>query len=557
VVRKLCISTLFLALVPAAPATAAVAVFPGVTYAHVLRFTPRGPLSLYVIRGPRPVGLYSLGPVLSNGTLLGRQTVSSMERSVAAQTTSIGVNGDFFNWADGYPTGILMRNGVLDHQPHPRRSSLGVDAAGTLHVDRVSFSGAWQGTGPAHPIQLLNDPPRGAETGLFTPAWGDVTPPAQGTLEFVLANLPPIVPGTAVTGQVADVHPGGGTRIPPGGAVLVTRGRAANAAGVEADVGSPVKVTFALAPWSGIVGALGGGPLLVRDGHGAVDAREALSSAQLQGREPRTAVGQRADGGIAIVAADGRQRGSVGVTNWELAAELVRLGCVTGMALDSGGSTTVALDGTVLNRPSDTTGERPVSEALLLTYAGVYAPLPAASVVSPNGDGVDESQTLTYKVVRPSTVTAKLVAPDGTEQQLDAAARTPGRYSFRWKGGGAEGLWHWRVTAVDDEGRTTTADRTFRVDTTLGSLAARGGRDRVAVRFRLSRPARLVVTVLSRFGEPLRRVVVGGRAAGPGAVRFSSRDGRGRHLRGGYVVRVAATSSVGATEASVPLNVRY
>jgi hypothetical protein len=79
----------------------------------------------------------------------------------------------------------------------------------------------------------------------------------------------------------------------------------------------------------------------------------------------------------------------------------------------------------------------------------------------------------------------------------------------------------------------------------------------VAVRFRLSRPARIVVTVLSRFGEPLRRVAVGERAAGAGDVRFSPRDGRGRRLRGGYVVRIAATSSVGATEASVPLNVRY
>ena len=53
-----------------------------------------------------------------------------------------------------------------------------------------------------------------------------------------------------------------------------------------------------------------------------------------------------------MVAVDGRQRGySVGVTNFELAQQLVRLGAVTGTALDSGGSTTMAFNGKLLNQP--------------------------------------------------------------------------------------------------------------------------------------------------------------------------------------------------------------
>ena len=40
------------------------------------------------------------------------------------------------------------------------------------------------------------------------------------------------------------------------------------------------------------------------------------------------------------------------MTNFELAQTLVRLGAVTGMALDGGGSTTMAFDGTLLNRPA-------------------------------------------------------------------------------------------------------------------------------------------------------------------------------------------------------------
>ena len=39
--------------------------FPGVTYASDVQFTARGPVSIRVVRGPRPVGLYRLRTVLS------------------------------------------------------------------------------------------------------------------------------------------------------------------------------------------------------------------------------------------------------------------------------------------------------------------------------------------------------------------------------------------------------------------------------------------------------------------------------------------------------------
>ena len=546
-----------MALLWAPAANAATAVFPGVTYAHVLRYTPHGTASLYIVRGPRPVGRYSLQPVLSNGAIVGRETVSSIERDVSAQVTSIGVNGDFFNWGGGWPTGILMRNGALDHQPHPRRSSLGIDATGTLHVDRVSLDSTWQGTGIAHPLNELNDPVAANHVGLYTPAWGTTTPSAgEDAVAAVLANVPPAVPGAQISGAVTMIGDGSPTQIPPGGAVLVGRGRAAPTVFSEAAEGTRVRIGLALSPWtSGMVGALGGGPLLVRNGRSTVDTSEALTPVQLFGDDPRTAVGQRADGGIVLLVVDGRQRGSVGMTNAELAQELLRQGCVTGLALDSGGSSTIALDGRVLNHPSDSTGERPVAEALLLTYTGVYVPDPTAAVLSPNGDGVGERERLSYKVVRPSTVTATLVAPDGAEQQVFTGARPPGRYSFTWDGAGAaEGRWRWRVVAADDLGQTS-AERTFQLDRTLGFVRAKADRKHVTVRLTLKRPADVRVTVAGRFGEALRRVHPGPLAAGRKRLRFSARDGRGRKLGGRYTLTVSETSAVGTARESVPLRV--
>src|SRR5919202_6698171 len=140
---------------------------PRVTYEHRLEWTAAGPVSTYVITARRPGGLYSLTPLLSNNAISGRETVSSMERRVTRQMTTIGVNGDFFNWLGGWPSGLLMRGGVLEHHPATNRSALGIDATGTLHVDRVPFIASWRGVSSlTYPIGQLNEPPHANSAAL-------------------------------------------------------------------------------------------------------------------------------------------------------------------------------------------------------------------------------------------------------------------------------------------------------------------------------------------------------------------------------------------------------
>ena len=62
----------------------------------------------------------------------------------------------------------------------------------------------------------------------------------------------------------------------------------------------------------------------------------------------------------------------------------------------------MAFDGELLNRPSDPGGERAVAEALLVFVQRRLRAAAAEAVLSPNGDGVAEAQSLAYKVVRPS-----------------------------------------------------------------------------------------------------------------------------------------------------------
>ena len=140
---------------------------------------------------------------------------------------------------------------------------------------------------------------------------------------------------------------GGAVPIPPGGAVLLAKGAAATALSAEAPVTQLVTLRLLFKPdWPNVVAAIGGGPQIVRNGAAVFKAGELFTTSQLGPRVPRSAIGQLADGRIVLVAVDGGQPGySVGMTNFELAQALVRLGAVTGMAFDSGGSTTMAFDG--------------------------------------------------------------------------------------------------------------------------------------------------------------------------------------------------------------------
>jgi Phosphodiester glycosidase/FlgD Ig-like domain len=570
VLRRILIAAALAGLFAPAAYAEPIQLMPGVTYEKQVQFTPHGPEVIHVMTAPRPGGLYALRPVMSNGSLLGRETVTSMQRRVSSIATVGGVNGDLFTFSEGLPSGMLMESGVLKTPPHPRRSSIGITGDGRLAVERVAMIGQWQGSSQRRPLNGLNQRPGPEGASLFTPAWGSATPFTQGTVEIVLQPFPPAAAFTELTGTVVAAKPGGGTPIPPDGAVLVARGSSAGRLAAEAQLGQQVTVLLILRPqWSGITDAIGGGPLIVKDGQPVFRALEDFSSGQLNLRHPRTAVGQRADGSIVLVAVDGRRPGySTGMTNFELAQTMVRLRAVTASALDAGGSTTMAFDGELLNRPSERF-ERAVSDALFVFYYGVHAPLPAEKVLSPNADGVGEVQSLAYKLVRRSTVTASLIGPDRVPREIHTGIREPGVYRFTWSGRKADGTlepeggWRWVINALDDEGRESKAERAFFLNNTLGYLQVRPSRvvlrrrsGSLRVRFRLARPAVVTLTIETSSGARVRTITRRLRA-GQARIRWNGRYRSGaRAFSGSYVARVLASNSFGPAELERRFSVR-
>ncbi len=112
-----------------------------------------------------------------------------------------------------------------------------------------------------------------------------------------------------------------------------------------------------------------GVPQLIKNGNIDITwATEKAGRSFAETRHPRTAIAKLKDGKFLMITVDGRQPGvSVGMTLQELADYLFSLGAVDAMNLDGGGSTTMFLDGKVVNTPSDKEGERKVSDAIVVT----------------------------------------------------------------------------------------------------------------------------------------------------------------------------------------------
>lgn len=120
--------------------------------------------------------------------------------------------------------------------------------------------------------------------------------------------------------------------------------------------------------WARARHAVSGAGLLVLDGRDVTDwTDEGLSAGFDTTRHPRTLIGLDEDHAIWLVTVDGRQPAlSLGMSFAELQALARRLGLKSALNLDGGGSTTMIVQGYIVNHPSDETGPRKVSDAILV-----------------------------------------------------------------------------------------------------------------------------------------------------------------------------------------------
>jgi hypothetical protein len=120
--------------------------------------------------------------------------------------------------------------------------------------------------------------------------------------------------------------------------------------------------------WWKMQTAIGGGPVLVKDGLiNVTNEEEQMFVKGENDRHPRTAMGYNHKRQLLILAIQGRFPGVAdGATLAEEAKILADLGCVEALNLDGGGSSCVLVNGKETIQPSDKTGQRPVPAVFII-----------------------------------------------------------------------------------------------------------------------------------------------------------------------------------------------
>ena len=187
------------------------------------------------------------------------------------------------------------------------------------------------------------------------------------------------------------------------------------------------------------------------------------------------------------------------------------------------------------------------------TQNAALTALARPALITPNGDGRQETTTVQYRLLAPATVTATVVDAAGVPlATLFSELKPAGRHSFRWDGAGVpDGRYNIILSARNDVGIETTATVSVIVNRALVGLRVvpqvfspngDGRWDTTKFRFGLNGPARIAVSV-QRRGRTLGQVFAGPREGGPQAIEWNGRFG-GRLAHGEYVAVVRATTPV-------------
>jgi hypothetical protein len=318
--------------------------------------------------------------VLAQDTCWGRETTSSIARRRKA---TLAVNGDYWT-IGGVPLGFTVIDGRLVTSPR-FRTAIGFTTNKHAHVGMWTDQWSWYGRvrfsdGYTHPLTFQNLDCNPGWMCVYTAEWGTNSygNSLSGTAEAVVN----------AEGKIIDIrHEEPGVPIPENGYVITARGTATNALIAHAKLSDIVLVEQTTKPdWRNLQCALSAGPRIIKDGtfyqdslapfpHGE-DFTAGWKTNHYLYRHPRTAAAVSRDGKYLLLAvADGRQENfSIGITQKEMAHLLMRYGGYNGLDFDSGGSSTMVLNGNVVNHPSDGATadgkggvERAVANALVIT----------------------------------------------------------------------------------------------------------------------------------------------------------------------------------------------
>ena len=324
-------------------------------------------------------------PIVTYGDVLtDRSSVADMAAALEAEGYRVvaGINGDFYNVNTGLPIGLVVTDGVL-RSSDAGYYAIGFRADGTAILGKPSIrvsadlgytvdDGFGTSTEVVRPVAAVNK--ARTNSGIFLYTYDFNAKHTTGTTEAGVNVVCAIEEGSltiggTVTARVERVEESTVTALQPGEIVLSANSQADtyySGALQSMQPGSTVtlSVTAADEGWNDVKYAVGALYCLAENG--------VVASGLAAGTNPRTAVGQKADGTLVFYTVDGRRSGhSIGASMTQVGERLLELGCQTVLCLDGGGSTNLAVTtpdsttATIINRPSET-GRKVTNQVFLV-----------------------------------------------------------------------------------------------------------------------------------------------------------------------------------------------
>jgi hypothetical protein len=282
------------------------------------------------------------------------------------------INADFFSFQTGWPLGIQAMRGKLIHAAPTSRSHIAFDRKNKPWIEQFSFRGSISTRqGDRFQIDRVNEPPTQNRLTLYTSEWDTLlaVSPGDMVLHARLVGAQWSI-GDTLRVMAMSIQSESPTQIGYHEvAILVSDAEIKSKLHQKLRLKDTLALYLGLNPHvTGVQEVVGGAGRLLRNGvfdSTAIIKSERLASNFLTTRHPRTFVGfDRDTTKLFLCTVDGRQELSIGMSFQEMADFLLSIGAWNAINLDGGGSTTMVVEGQIVNSPSDRTGERPVANTL-------------------------------------------------------------------------------------------------------------------------------------------------------------------------------------------------
>ena len=264
-------------------------------------------------------------------------------QNIVSNTNAIAaINGGYFKPQTGVPLGALVIDNEVITGPIYNRAAISINKDGTYSIGKSNIKFFLKSKKGGIEIDNINQPRMlSTYSIIYTEKWGDISPkPPKYGANAVIIN-----------GKISGIYVDP-VKIPKNGFVLSAPIKTIEKIKQQKNLKLETIYPEYFAKNKHIIS---GGPFLIKNGEIFIDSKEEKLTS-ITGRNPRTLIGYTKDNEFILATVDGRENQSIGMSLYEAAKFMQKLGCINAINLDGGSSSVMYLKGQITNKPPVTGG---------------------------------------------------------------------------------------------------------------------------------------------------------------------------------------------------------